>query len=232
MKRFYLLFLMLYCCALQQLFAIYFTRIGIQDGLPQISVLSICQDALGRMWFSTEEGVCYYDGVKITVLKYLKETEADSIQIGNKTQFISTDEIGNVFFISDDQLIGYNVYTQQFSTLFKQNVRSMTTKGQEIWISSNDSILTYHSENHAITFKCKLPTTRHYANAILVDKSARCWIGTPKGLYLYEETKPLQEVLTNIHIQSLYQDSKRNVWISTRGSGLFKIDPKNHISYL
>ena len=87
MKRFYLLFLMLYCCALQQLFAIYFTRIGIQDGLPQISVLSICQDALGRMWFSTEEGVCYYDGVKITVLKYLKETEADSIQIGNKTQF-------------------------------------------------------------------------------------------------------------------------------------------------
>ena len=230
MKRFYLLFLMLYCCALQQLFAIYFTRIGIQDGLPQISVLSICQDALGRMWFSTEEGVCYYDGVKITVLKYLKETEADSIQIGNKTQFISTDEIGNVFFISDDQLIGYNVYTQQFSTLFKQNVRSMTTKGQEIWISSNDSILTYHSENHAITFKCKLPTTRHYANAILVDKSARCWIGTPKGLYLYEETKPLQEVLTNIHIQSLYQDSKRNVWISTRGSGLFKIDPKNHIS--
>ena len=33
MKRFYLLFLMLYCCALQQLFAIYFTRIGIQDGL-------------------------------------------------------------------------------------------------------------------------------------------------------------------------------------------------------
>ena len=70
----------------------------------------------------------------------LKETEADSIQIGNKTQFISTDEIGNVFFISDDQLIGYNVYTQQFSTLFKQNVRSMTTKGQEIWISSNDSI--------------------------------------------------------------------------------------------
>lgn len=102
----------------------------------------------------------------------------------------------------------------------------MTTKGQEIWISSNDSILTYHSENHAITFKCKLPTTRHYANAILVDKSARCWIGTPKGLYLYEETKPLQEVLTNIHIQSLYQDSKRNVWISTRGSGLFKIDPK------
>lgn len=96
MKRFYLLFLMLYCCALQQLFAIYFTRIGIQDGLPQISVLSICQDALGRMWFSTEEGVCYYDGVKITVLKYLKETEADSIQIGNKTQFISTDEIGNV----------------------------------------------------------------------------------------------------------------------------------------
>lgn len=230
MKRFYLLFLMLYCCALQQLFAIYFTRIGIQDGLPQISVLSICQDALGRMWFGTEEGVCYYDGVKITVLKYLKETEADSIQIGNKTQFISTDEIGNVFFISDDQLIGYNVYTQQFSTLFKQNVRSMTTKGQEIWISSNDSILTYHSENHAITFKCKLPTTRHYANAILVDKSARCWIGTPKGLYLYEETKPLQEVLTNIHIQSLYQDSKRNVWISTRGSGLFKIDPKNHIS--
>ena len=31
----------------------YFKHLGKTDGLSQISVISICQDELGRMWFGT-----------------------------------------------------------------------------------------------------------------------------------------------------------------------------------
>ena len=41
---------------------VYFKHLGKTDGLSQISVISICQDELGRMWFGTLEGLSFYDG--------------------------------------------------------------------------------------------------------------------------------------------------------------------------
>ena len=39
-----------------------FKHLGKAEGLSQVSVLSICQDELGRMWFGTIEGLNCYDG--------------------------------------------------------------------------------------------------------------------------------------------------------------------------
>lgn len=47
----------------------YFKHLGKTDGLSQISVISICQDELGRMWFGTLEGLSCYDGNSMTVYK-------------------------------------------------------------------------------------------------------------------------------------------------------------------
>ena len=69
----------------------------------------------------------------------------------------------------------------------------MTTKGQEIWISSNDSILTYHSENHAITFKCKITYYASLCQCYFSRQKRTMLDRNLKGLYLYEETKPLQK---------------------------------------
>lgn len=48
---------------------VYFKHLGKTDGLSQISVISICQDELGRMWFGTLEGLSCYDGNSMTVYK-------------------------------------------------------------------------------------------------------------------------------------------------------------------
>ena len=48
---------------------IYFKHLGKTDGLPQISVVSICQDELGRMWFGTLEGLSCYNGNSMAVYK-------------------------------------------------------------------------------------------------------------------------------------------------------------------
>ena len=46
-------------------YAQFFKAIGMEDGLSNLSVLSIYQDTLGRMWFGTNEGVNIYDGTRI-----------------------------------------------------------------------------------------------------------------------------------------------------------------------
>ncbi|HCC53114.1 MAG TPA: hypothetical protein DEQ30_14615, partial [Porphyromonadaceae bacterium] len=63
MKKTILLFALLIICA--DIYSVYFKQIGIQDGLSQISVLSIHQDELGRMWFATLEGISMFDGQQV-----------------------------------------------------------------------------------------------------------------------------------------------------------------------
>lgn len=42
-------------------------RWSIEDGLPQLSVLSITQDATGYLWLTTQNGVARFDGVRFRV---------------------------------------------------------------------------------------------------------------------------------------------------------------------
>lgn len=63
---FLFLLLLIGTCAYGQ----YFKKIGINDGLSNLSVMSICQDTLGRMWFGTMDGINIYDGAKIEKIKY------------------------------------------------------------------------------------------------------------------------------------------------------------------
>jgi len=44
-----------------------FDRWGVDDGLPQISVLTITQDRLGYLWLGTQNGIARFDGSRFTV---------------------------------------------------------------------------------------------------------------------------------------------------------------------
>ena len=44
-----------------------FTRLSVDDGLSQSSVLQILQDRKGLLWFGTQEGLNRYDGYRFTV---------------------------------------------------------------------------------------------------------------------------------------------------------------------
>ena len=57
-----LLLLLCFVFIHQVVYPVYFKHLGMSDGLSQVSVMSIYQDCLGRMWFGTREGVSIYDG--------------------------------------------------------------------------------------------------------------------------------------------------------------------------
>ena len=44
-----------------------FSRLSVEDGLPQSSVENILQDRLGFLWFGTQEGLSRYDGNRFVV---------------------------------------------------------------------------------------------------------------------------------------------------------------------
>ena len=47
-----------------------FTRIGLQEGLSQNTVLDIDQDRLGNIWMATQNGLNKYNGYEFTVYQH------------------------------------------------------------------------------------------------------------------------------------------------------------------
>ena len=78
---------------------IYFKHLGKSDGLSQISVLSICQDELDRMWFGTLEGLNCYNGNQMKT--YKPSPDNKDYFGGNEISHIVSDKQGNLFFTSD-----------------------------------------------------------------------------------------------------------------------------------
>ncbi|AUZ55594.1 hypothetical protein B1L07_11435 [Stenotrophomonas acidaminiphila] len=51
---------------------------GVDQGLPQISVLAITQDPAGYLWFGTQTGLARFDGVR-----FVRYTQRDAPELGN-----------------------------------------------------------------------------------------------------------------------------------------------------
>lgn len=45
----------------------FFSHLGVEDGLSQVSILSIFQDSEGYIWFGTRNGANRYDGYEFKV---------------------------------------------------------------------------------------------------------------------------------------------------------------------
>lgn len=68
-------------------------RWGVEDGLPQLSVLSITEDAQGYLWVGTQNGLARFDGLRFTVF--------DRARTGIDTTFIAhalLDDAGQLWF--------------------------------------------------------------------------------------------------------------------------------------
>lgn len=101
----YLLTLLLLCCFRQNIHAEYFRNLNLGNGLSQFSVMSICQDSLGRMWFGTHEGINIYDGHHIRYYKgWVESGPGEKLWLGNSIDYIHCGNDGNIYFIADRNL--------------------------------------------------------------------------------------------------------------------------------
>lgn len=229
MRKAIILFFFLH--VLSSAFPIYFKHIGMKEGLSQLSVMSIYQDELGRMWFGTVEGVSVFDGIRVTTYRpTLQEDGNGNSPIGNNIQYITGDKEGNVYLNSDNSFVRYNIYTEQFTRLKNSKVNAIAYGNGTIWLGVGDSIFNWDAGKECFRYRFKLESPREQATAILIDSAGRCWIGTNSGLYLKEEDEtPLTCLIPNEDIYGLFEDSHANLWVSARTNGIYKREPPGNI---
>lgn len=221
MKRYLLLYLLL-TVSLTIHGNIYFKHLGKSEGLSQISVVSICQDELGRMWFGTLEGLNCYDGNRMTVYK-ASLTGKDHFG-GNEIQNLVSDKQGSIFFISDRNLIRYDLFKDHFTQL---DLRPGCLYAQEhtIWAAVNDSILKWNKETEEFDFIYCLKSHKK-VTCLYFDVNNCMWIGTLDGLYRVDNLNSPSPVcvISHIHTHSLYRDKQGRMWVAAYRKGMYKIE--------
>lgn len=221
---FLLLLLLIGTCAYGQ----YFKKIGMNDGLSNLSVMSICQDTLGRMWFGTNEGINIYDGAKIEKLKsyeILVDGKKERKFINGSVNQIVSDRFGRIFIRNNGVLIEYDVWRETMRELRSDKVKTITLVNGNLWSVIKDSLMSYDTDTQSWSLiqQLKIPDV-----TCMQQLDDRLYLGTMKGLYLWHHNK-LLPVLPDVEIFRLFASSKGELWIASRMEGLFRINTEGKL---
>ena len=200
----------------------YFKHLGKTDGLPQISVVSICQDELGRMWFGTLEGLSCYNGNSMAV--YKPSPEPTRSFLGNEVHNLVSDKQGNIFFTSDNAFIRYDLHKEQFS-LLQQRANCLHAQGHDVWAATRDSVFKWDQTKEQFIFVYHLEPSKNIT-CLYSDNNGCLWLGTSNGLYRIDnlENPAPVCVISKVSIHSLYRDTKGRMWVAAYRQGMYKIE--------
>lgn len=175
-----------------------FQHLGLDEGLPQESVLTILQDRTGFMWLGTQAGLVRFDGYRARVFRN-DPTDAASL-VDNYVQTSHEDENGRLWFGTRGGLVRFDEAGQKFvryalSVPGERDVRnsavsSIVGDGRGgLWIGTGDGLVHLDPATGAVR------TMRHDAQdasslrddrvtALALDPRGGLWVGTGIGLDL------------------------------------------------
>lgn len=93
-----------------------FRLLTIDDGLPSNTVYSICQDKEGFIWLGTGDGLCRFDGYRISVFRDLSAEKNSSRR--NYMRHVFMDRDGDVWIGMEHGLCRFDHITGRFENRF------------------------------------------------------------------------------------------------------------------
>ncbi len=181
--------------------------------LDRISIYHIFQDNRRNIWFSTQQGLYYYNGKILTHLTKNK-TFSDE-QINSVTQ----DNHNNYWIATKEGIYYYNnkevKKIDKSKGLMSDNIYSITIDktGDFLFIGSNQGLDKLNLKTFYSTKKIEV---RHYGkyegflglecnrNANYIDSLGRIWLGTVDGITMYNpELDKINTVKPNTYITKI-----------------------------
>ena len=130
------------------------------------------------------------------------------------------------------------VYNKQNSNIESNDISSIyLDSNNRIWLTSNGGGLSLYDKVNDQFISFKNSVNNQYSiisntiNTIIEDSNNLFWIGTEKGLCLfdYDSNKFYNynyDPNYNLNVTSIYEDKKGNFWIGTFAKGLLLFNPK------
>lgn len=163
---------------------------GLEDGLPQRSVMDIIQDKKGFIWLATWDGLCKFDGYNFTSFK---NSPGDSVIMStSRVDKILEDTYGYIWLSTySKEAFRFNPTTEKYVATFKINNKPFKIseiqpkRSGKVWLlsASSGAICVLDSLNHYQEVSAEqklLPDNK--VNTVFEDGSGVSWVLTDNGL--------------------------------------------------
>lgn len=220
-----------------------FSTLNLNDGLSQLSVLDICQDSKGYIWFATRNGLNKYDGEHFTIYKH-NNHDVNSLSDNHITTLLP-DNTHQVIWVGTNNGLNHinqktNLITRyqlaEYPDLPSNSILSLCQSlTGELWIGTRLGLCYWNPESQTIT---RITLNDRLKNepitSLYIDEKGLFYIGTHnKGLLICDsKLNIIQELnkestpsISDNAISCIYEDSHHHIWIGTDMKGLNKWNP-------
>jgi ligand-binding sensor domain-containing protein/signal transduction histidine kinase len=223
-----------------------FGHLTLRDGLPQADAVALAQDREGFLWVGTEGGLARWDGHQFR--KYKPNPKDPGSLPDAYIQCLLVDQGGRLWVGSNSGgLVYFDSREERFirvvpghdengtastgtdsrnvdTTFGHASILALADDGRGgLWVGSRAG-LDHLDPANGKTSHVALPGRPDEAvNALLLDRDARLWVGTSRGLLLRDvgssQFRRLELPGAMITISSLMQGADGRVWIGTVANG-------------
>lgn len=202
------------------------------------SIYKLFNDKEGALWIGTYfGGVCYSSPMQDEIKWYYDDDKPGSLN-GNAVSQFCEDDKGNIWIATENGGLNYldiksNKITD-FSSKSHYNLHALSLDGDRLWIGTfscgldcmdlrTGNVIRYKNIPNDSTSICS-----DYIYAIQKTSGGLLYIGTLNGLSIYDgKTGRFAKVpeTENSFIDDIMEDGNGNIWIATRGEGLWRNSP-------
>lgn len=199
-----------------------FSKVSLEQGLSQISALSLEQDELERIWIGTGNGLNCWDGTRMRSFFPVRGDTATLIDPGildickHHHDFWLLSESGFTRFnVELENFRRYPFHNPNCITVYKDTVISGKAEGLFYFDNGKDRFIKYSGKLGSL----------NNISFLYQDNSGVLWIGLSTGqLYYYmERINELNELKLNnsSEVTSVCKDHRGHIWVGTKDNGLF-----------
>lgn len=210
----------------------FFQTLTTSDGLSQISVISICQDHKGYMWFGTRNGLNRYDG---KTMKVYSSIPGDTLSLSNDfVRCMVEDRYGRLWIgtlggvdLYDPSIDGFHsFFLSPDGSSFENVVRAICPDAYErrVFVGGNKSLAVITDGQLK-----KLPWSGARVSS-MAFYNQRLLVAATDGLHIYNPetcedklTTPFSTV-GSTSVDDLLVAGSQEIWASNMNAGVARID--------
>lgn len=207
------------------------------DGISNNVISSILEDAQHNYWIGTEGGgLNYYNRATGHFTTY-KHDEGNPASLGsNLVKVVYEDKDHNIWTATHGG--GLNLLQQGGFKRFFYNPADPGTFSREVtaivedsrnrfWVGTNNQLHLLHRKGRQLEKQADSILTGIATNQsvryIFEDSRHRILVGSISNLYVFEADS--MRLIQQGYVNSIQEDSRHNIWVSTYFGGLIKYDP-------
>jgi ligand-binding sensor domain-containing protein len=196
-----------------------FTHFTEKDGLSGNDVSCIYEDKKGKLWFASNDGVCYYNGKTFTDFTIAAADNNNVSQSLKQVAGILQDKKGNFWFVT----LNHGVYHYDGKTItnflpYQTLLCILEDKNGIIWVGSWSHGGVYRYDGKSFTHFNGL--SDDMVKCMLEDKAGNIWIGTrDHGVDRYDGKSisnfSENDGLCNNDVSCIFEDNNGNIWFGS-----------------